>query len=195
MFRMPLLYVSLSIRFFALLFSYLRTRFRYDLSVDCRFRRGETTSLNCCHWRTDDIWVCRSTVELYWQGKTEELGEKPVPMSICQPQIPFGQTRGANPDLCGERPETNRLNHGAALFQPEISKQTGEPIDHWRTSVHDNLKYNFLYCANLETFSLYSEATWISRQQNQIPTSADGDTRRRDSINARIYATVKRDEV
>jgi hypothetical protein len=39
------------------------------------------------------IWVCRATVEWYWQGKTEELGEKPVPVPLCPPQIPHGLTR------------------------------------------------------------------------------------------------------
>jgi len=40
----------------------------------------------------DDIWVWRATVEWYWQGKTEELGEKPVPVPLCPPQIPHGLT-------------------------------------------------------------------------------------------------------
>jgi hypothetical protein len=34
------------------------------------------------------IWVWRATVEWYWQGKTEELGDKPVPVPLCPPQIP-----------------------------------------------------------------------------------------------------------
>jgi hypothetical protein len=29
------------------------------------------------------------TVEWYWQGKIEELGEKPVPVPLCPPQIPL----------------------------------------------------------------------------------------------------------
>jgi hypothetical protein len=29
------------------------------------------------------------TVEWYWHGKTEELGEKPVPVPLCPPQIPL----------------------------------------------------------------------------------------------------------
>jgi hypothetical protein len=28
----------------------------------------------------------------YWQGKTEELGEKPAPVPLCPPQIPHGST-------------------------------------------------------------------------------------------------------
>jgi hypothetical protein len=33
------------------------------------------------------IYECRATVEWYWQGKTEVLGEKPVIVSIRPPQI------------------------------------------------------------------------------------------------------------
>jgi hypothetical protein len=32
-------------------------------------------------------------VEWNWQGKTEVLGEKPVPVPLCPPQIPHGLTR------------------------------------------------------------------------------------------------------
>jgi hypothetical protein len=32
-------------------------------------------------------------VEWNWQGKTEVLGEKPVPVPLCLPQIPHGLTR------------------------------------------------------------------------------------------------------
>jgi hypothetical protein len=39
-----------------------------------------------------DIWVRRAKVEWYWQGKTEELGEKPVLVPLCPPQIPHGPT-------------------------------------------------------------------------------------------------------
>jgi hypothetical protein len=48
------------------------------------------------------------------KGKTEELGEKPVPVLLCPPQIPHGLAPGANPGFRGERPETNRLSHGTA---------------------------------------------------------------------------------
>jgi hypothetical protein len=39
------------------------------------------------------IWVWIATVEWHWQGKTEELGEKPVSVLLCAPQIPHGLTR------------------------------------------------------------------------------------------------------
>jgi hypothetical protein len=35
----------------------------------------------------------RTSVEWNWQGKTEVLGEKPVPLPLCPPQIPHGLTR------------------------------------------------------------------------------------------------------
>jgi hypothetical protein len=37
----------------------------------------------------------RATVEWYWQEKTEELGEKPVPVPICPPQIPHWLTQAS----------------------------------------------------------------------------------------------------
>jgi hypothetical protein len=43
-------------------------------------------------------------VQWNWQGKTEELGEKPVPVPLCPPQIPHG------------RPAANRLSHGTASY-------------------------------------------------------------------------------
>jgi hypothetical protein len=39
------------------------------------------------------IWVWGATVEWYWQGKTKELEEKPVPVLLCLPQIPHELTR------------------------------------------------------------------------------------------------------
>jgi hypothetical protein len=33
------------------------------------------------------IWVWRVTVEWYWQGKTEDITENPVPVPFCPPQI------------------------------------------------------------------------------------------------------------
>jgi hypothetical protein len=38
-------------------------------------------------------WANPAPVEWYWQGKTEELGEKPVPVPLCPPQIPHGLNR------------------------------------------------------------------------------------------------------
>jgi hypothetical protein len=54
-------------------------------------------------------------VEWNWQGKTEVLGEKPVPVPFCPPQIPHALTPGSNPGLRGGRPAANRLSHGTAM--------------------------------------------------------------------------------
>jgi hypothetical protein len=40
-----------------------------------------------------DTWVWTATVEWYWQGKPEHLGNKPAPVPFCPPQIPHGLTR------------------------------------------------------------------------------------------------------
>jgi hypothetical protein len=48
-------------------------------------------------------------------GETEELGEKPVPVPHCPPQVPHGLTSGKNTGFGGEMPATNRLSHGTAL--------------------------------------------------------------------------------
>jgi hypothetical protein len=45
----------------------------------------------------DDIWALRATLEWYWQGKAEELGEKPVLVTLRSPKIPHGMTRTRTP--------------------------------------------------------------------------------------------------
>jgi hypothetical protein len=60
--------------------------------------------------------ITGAPVEWNWQGKTEVLGEKLVPVSLCPPQIPYGLTPASNPGLCGERLATNRLSHGTASY-------------------------------------------------------------------------------
>jgi hypothetical protein len=47
-------------------------------------------------------------------GENRQLGEKPVPVPLCPPQISHGLDLGSNPGLRGERPTTNRLSHGTA---------------------------------------------------------------------------------
>jgi hypothetical protein len=51
-------------------------------------------------------------------GENRQLGEKPVPVPLCPPQISHGLDLGSNPGLRGERPATNRLSHGTALHYP-----------------------------------------------------------------------------
>jgi hypothetical protein len=85
------------------------------------------------------IWVCRATVEwqdLYWQGKTEELGEKPFPMPLCPPQIPHALTR-ARTRAFEARLATNRVIHGTAhevcvKWNPSHHGQQGVVVYHVR---------------------------------------------------------------
>ena len=48
-------------------------------------------------------------------GENRQLGEKPVLVPLCPPQISHGLDLGSNPGLRGERPVTDRLSHGRAL--------------------------------------------------------------------------------
>jgi hypothetical protein len=47
-------------------------------------------------------------------GENRQLGEKPVPVPLCPPQISHGLDLGSNPGLRGERPATNSPRHGTA---------------------------------------------------------------------------------
>jgi hypothetical protein len=48
-------------------------------------------------------------------GENQQLGEKPVPVPLCSPQISHGLDLGSNPGLRGDRPATKRLSHDTAL--------------------------------------------------------------------------------
>jgi hypothetical protein len=50
-------------------------------------------------------------VEWNWQGKTEVVGENPVPMSLCTPQVPHGLTRHRT-----RVSAVRGLSHGTAKF-------------------------------------------------------------------------------
>jgi hypothetical protein len=109
------------------------------------------------------IWVLRATVEWYWQEKTEELGEKPVPVPLCPPKIPYGLTRGVNPGLSGDRPATNDLCHGTAQTYTYIQTQRHK----WHFHRRDNLKCQVNTGSRLNLLrtvpyfvASYSRATW-----------------------------------
>jgi hypothetical protein len=53
------------------------------------------------------------SIEPRWNvtGKSEKLGEKPIPMPLCSPHIPHTDP-GANPGLHNERLGISRLSHG-----------------------------------------------------------------------------------
>jgi hypothetical protein len=65
---------------------------------------SELLSLQDILFAPQMIWVWRATMELYWQGETEELGEKPVPVpATLSTTNPTWIDPGANPGLPGER--------------------------------------------------------------------------------------------
>jgi hypothetical protein len=67
-----------------------------DWLIDCFYvvrLRLWTAATNGHIVHPTDMGVCRATVEWYWQGKTEEFGEKPVPVPLHPPQIPHGMAR------------------------------------------------------------------------------------------------------
>jgi hypothetical protein len=55
-------------------------------------------------------------------GENRQIGEKPVPVPLCPPQIPHGL--GIEPGLRSERPATNRLSHGTAIFTDLLQNLT-----------------------------------------------------------------------
>jgi len=81
----------------------------------CRFYRtyGLLMSLNCNHQRSD-TWPQRAMAACYWQGKTEELGVKPLPSATLSTANPTWTDPGLNSDLHGEKPPTYFLSHGTA---------------------------------------------------------------------------------
>jgi hypothetical protein len=54
-------------------------------------------------------------------GENRQLGEKPVSVPLCPPQISYGLDLGSNPGLRGERPATNCLSHGTAKSELSIA--------------------------------------------------------------------------
>jgi hypothetical protein len=60
------------------------------------------------HLPDGNILIWRTTMEWEWQGKTQEIREKPVPVPLCPP--PTQNDQEANPGLRHERPATNRLS-------------------------------------------------------------------------------------
>jgi hypothetical protein len=87
--------------------------------VDCndgvRLRLWTATTNGHIVHLSDDVWVWRTTVEWYWQGKTEKIRRKTFPSATLSATNSAWIDTDANPGLHGERPATNRLSHGTAL--------------------------------------------------------------------------------
>jgi hypothetical protein len=73
-------------------------------------------------------------------GENRQLGEKPVPVPLCPPQISHGLDLGSNPGLRGERPATNRLSHGTAWWSPTYTVFSW--AQHHTVGLSDSYKLN-----------------------------------------------------
>jgi hypothetical protein len=74
----------------------------------------------------DYIWVWRTTVEWYWQRKTEELRGKPVAVQLCPHQIPRGLTRARTRD---SEVRGRRLT-AWAMARPSINRNYKVKLSH-----------------------------------------------------------------
>jgi hypothetical protein len=99
------------------------------------FRWGETMSLNCdlqrIYCSSPDDNEYGALVKWYWQGKTEELGEK-CPSATLSTTNPTWIDMDANPGFRGERPAIKCLCHGTEINTSLHLVQVG-PI--WRKYV------------------------------------------------------------
>jgi hypothetical protein len=125
------------------------------------------------------IWVWRATVEWYWQVKTEELGEKPVPVPLCPPQIPHGLTRArtrdcavrgwrlttwamARPKQCDFRRRHRQLrqfplqpsNHDDSTLKMEITRYSETSV-----AIEDTIQSHRTEDYNAIMYCLYSLST------------------------------------
>jgi hypothetical protein len=111
------------------------------------------------HWH--DIWVWRATVEWYWQGKTEELGEKPVPVPLWPTQIPHG---ARTPGLCSERLAINRLSHGTTYV--DLSHMKFGSILYWLFFTYKQIFNYVIYTVyrRIVRRILSGELEWMSKE-------------------------------
>jgi hypothetical protein len=77
------------------------------------------------------------TMEWYWQGKSERLGEKPVQCYFVHHKSHWIDP-GANPGHRGERPATNRLSHGTALIST-TNATSYHWAQFWSSSIYSSL--------------------------------------------------------
>jgi hypothetical protein len=79
------------------------------LSLKCGHQRAYCSSFRRC------IPEHRDTVEWYWQGKTEKLGEKTLPVPVRPPEIPYWLSRVQSPTYA-----IRHLSHGSLTIDIHI---------------------------------------------------------------------------
>jgi hypothetical protein len=127
-------------------------------------------SVNCGHQRVccsfpDGTWVWIATVEWYWQGNTEELGEKKTCHSATFLPHPTWTDLGANLGLRGENTKVNSIIYSKECAH--IRRQCGSDMGFWTNTVTlellNDMTWHVPSRLNFEPLKLTSEITVQSR--------------------------------
>jgi hypothetical protein len=74
-------------------------------------------------------------------GKTKDVGEKPVPMPPCPPEVPY-RLNWVQTGLRGERPATSHLSHGMAWPDKQLTNR-------WYKKGNFNIGVKNVFCMTL----------------------------------------------
>jgi hypothetical protein len=100
--------------------------------------RPLTGPLSISRWHMSEYGAA---VEWYWQAKTEGLGEKPVPVPLCPPQIPVdcpGSETGPPRWEVGGYCTFSSIPHVHPSYTPSFSESTNcmpSTAPHWRVQL------------------------------------------------------------
>jgi hypothetical protein len=86
-----------------------------------RPRRGYLLTL--AYYSSPDMSLERNGGMIDWQGKIEELGEKPVPVPLCPPQIPHGLPRARTPASAVRGRRLTTWDRARPSVQPSVSRK------------------------------------------------------------------------
>jgi len=77
-------------------------------------------------------WTYVASVEWHWQGKTEVLGERSVPMPLCPNTYLRIEWPGSNPSRRGKRPAPNQLKRKVKYSSLQCCTIPERPLLHRR---------------------------------------------------------------
>jgi hypothetical protein len=109
---------------------------------------------------------------IYWQGKTEELGENICPSAILFTTNPTWFEPGANPGLRGERPATNDLSDDTAtrfLLYSHVCGVTVSPYKKQNSFMPSRMRVCMVYlCILVNDDRSDEQAIMISTLMTQL---------------------------
>jgi hypothetical protein len=122
-----------------------------------------------------DIWKWRSTADWYWQGKTEELGERSVPLPLCLPRISHGLTRARSwvSTVRGRRLTSWAMSRSSVIFYQQISL-VGTFMHTMRVK-HNNQIADLLFYSASRLFALHSTGYNVHTYQLETPDTSIND--------------------